>query len=89
MNQEGRRKGVPDLIIPVPSGQYCGLAVEMKSISKNKKGQMVKGTLKREQKKWIDSLKSFAWRVEVCYNAEQAITLITEHLKNSRVITPA
>jgi len=68
---EGMRKGVPDLILPVPRPPYCGLAIEMKA---------PKGVLKPEQRWWRDALTALGWAYQLCRSAEQAIQTYRSYL---------
>jgi hypothetical protein len=82
MKDEGVRKGVPDLCLPVPmwgrytdDGQidwYHGLFIEMKK----EKG----GTVSKEQKEWIELLKKQGYRVEVCKGYEAAVKVLEDYL---------
>lgn len=71
MKAEGVKPGVPDYVIPVPSGDYIGLAVELKSLT---------GYASREQKQWISDLRAQGWRAEVCRGATEAWRVISEYM---------
>lgn len=80
MKEEGVKKGVPDVFLPVPmtyvsEGQVtdmkAGLWIEMKA-GKNKPSD--------EQKWWIENLQEMGYRVEVCYSSQEAIDIINEYL---------
>lgn len=80
MKDEGVKKGVPDIFLPVPmtyvnDGQVtdmkAGLWIEMKA-GKNKPSE--------EQKWWMEQLQSFGYRVEVCYSTDEAIEVIENYL---------
>lgn len=70
------KAGVPDLCLPAPRFQYHGLFIEMKS-------RDTKGRLSQEQKDWIDYLTLAGYRVEVAWNAEEAIEILEEYLNGS------
>lgn len=72
MRAEGMKAGVPDIFLPVPSGQYHGLFIEMKSEG---------GRPSREQTMWLNSLERQGYRVGVCKGFEQAAALIMDYLK--------
>ena len=61
--QMGCRKGVPDLMLPIPSQGYHGLFLELKS--KN-------GRLSKEQKAWINALNKFGYKAVVCKGFDEA-----------------
>lgn len=61
--QMGMRKGVPDLMLPIPMHGYHGLFVEMKA-----KG----GRLSQEQKNWIKALNTFGYKAVCCTGWEAA-----------------
>ena len=80
MKEEGVKKGVPDVFLPVPmlytnEGQAtdmkAGLWIEMKA-GKNKPSD--------EQYWWIEQLEEMGYRVEVCYSSQEAIDVINEYL---------
>lgn len=72
MNDEGRRKGYPDLQLLTPRGGYHGLVIEMKKV----KG----GTLEPEQKDWLAWFESQGYRVAVCKGFEEAKAVIEGYL---------
>lgn len=80
MKDEGVKKGVPDVFLPVPmtymnEGQVtdmkAGLWIEMKA-GKNKPSD--------EQSWWMFNLQEMGYRVEVCYSSSEAIDIINEYL---------
>ena len=68
---EGLRPGVPDLFLPVASGEWHGLFVEMKRLD---------GKVSKEQEDWIDYLRYAGYCAEVCYGAAEAIVRIEVYL---------
>ena len=79
MKAEGVRPGVPDYFLPVPHGTYNGLVIELKSMT---------GYASREQKDWIEQLRHYGWRAEVCRGWEAAWSLILDYLKIDIEIHP-
>lgn len=73
MNAEGRRKGVPDICLPVPKGDFHGLYIELKRT----KG----GTVSEDQRGWIKALQRCGYRAEVCRGWEPAMKVILEYLE--------
>lgn len=71
MKAEGVRRGVPDLCLPVASGEYHGLYIEMKSH---------KGRLSSEQKEWADALESQGYRFQMCRSWQEAAMTIADYL---------
>lgn len=69
---EGVKAGVPDLMLPVPRGEYHGLFIELK----RRDG----GRLSAEQKAWLDQLKKQGYRAGVCCGWEEASEAILEYL---------
>ena len=69
--QMGVRAGVPDLVLPVPKGIYCGLFIEMK---------YDKGRLQESQKDYLNKAMYYGHCCYVCYSAEDAIGIIKEYL---------
>lgn len=68
MTQEGVRRGVPDMCLPLPKGEYHGLYIEIKRI----KG----GVLSDDQESWIKWLLDNGYYATVCYGAADAIKTI-------------
>ncbi len=69
----GVSAGVPDLMIPAPSGQHHGLFVEMKTQDG--------GRVAKDQKNWIAFLVSQGYRATVCNGFEEAKEIIECYLK--------
>lgn len=69
--QMGVRPGVPDLFYPVPMQGYHGLFIEMKT---------EKGRTSAVQQKWIDILRTFGYRVEICHGWEQAKEVLNDYI---------
>jgi hypothetical protein len=72
----GVRKGVPDLLLPVPRADKSGLALELKSPS---------GRLRPTQAWWLDQLQGQAWAVAVAWTFSEARHVIQQYLAG---ITP-
>lgn len=71
--QEGVKKGVPDLCLPVARGHYHALYIEMKRND---------GVLTEDQKKWHEKLVAYENLVLVCYSADEAIEKIKDYLNS-------
>lgn len=74
LKAEGVKSGVPDLLLPVPMGQYAGLAIEMKSAT---------GTISPEQKLWIADLRACGWQAEICRGWEAAWDVLRCYLERA------
>lgn len=70
---QGVVAGIPDLCIPVPSGKYHGMYIEMK---REGKGARVSD----RQKEVIAYLRSQGYFAKVCYGASDAIRAIDAYL---------
>ena len=68
----GVKAGVPDVCLPVPSGKYHGLYIEMKRV----KG----GQLSQFQRSWLQALSKQGYLAVVAHGANEAIKVITEYL---------
>ena len=68
---QGVRAGVPDLFIPVASGGFHGLFVEMK-----KEG----GRLSPKQREWLQLLNRQGYKAVSCIGAGAAIDTIKEYI---------
>lgn len=71
LKKQGVKSGVPDVCLPVPSREYHGLYIEMKS---------EKGKVSDNQDWWIGKLREYGYKVEVCYSTESAINAIKQYL---------
>lgn len=67
----GVRSGVPDLCLPVPSGRYHGLYIEMKTDT---------GRASQDQKWWIEHLNAAGYFAEVCHGWESAVAVLEWYL---------
>jgi hypothetical protein len=73
--EEGMKKGVPDLFLPVSSGVFFGLFIEMK-FGKNKRTT--------EQVWWEQELSLQGYRVAVAYSFEEARDVIINYLDGQK-----
>lgn len=69
----GVRKGISDIMFPVPRGSWHGLFIELKRL----KG----GTTSEEQKEWIVFLKSQGYGAVVCYGWLAARDTLIKYLE--------
>ena len=69
--QLGVRKGVPDLCLPIPMHGYHGLYIELKAD---------KGRLGPVQARWLEALRTFGYRAEVCHGWEEAKLVLEEYM---------
>lgn len=72
LKREGVRAGVPDLLLPIPSGIYHGLFIELK--------RQDGGRVSKEQKERIDDLNAAGYKVVVCAGFEAARAEIEAYL---------
>lgn len=71
MKALGTKPGFLDLILPVRSGNYPGLVIEMKSDV---------GTLTKEQKEWRDHFEAQGWAFRLSRSAQDARTQLCLYL---------
>jgi hypothetical protein len=71
LKKMGVKKGVPDLFLPVPSGKYHGLWIEMKTEN---------GRASTEQIWWADHLKANGYAHAFCYGWERATEVLEWYL---------
>ena len=71
LKRMGVKKGVPDLVLPVPSNGYHGLFIELKTQT---------GTVSQEQMWWIKELQSRGYKSAVCYSFEETINTLICYL---------
>ena len=72
MKAEGVKRGVPDMMLPFPSGGYAGLFIELK--------KRVGGVVSKEQGEWREYLSSVGYKVVICPGWEVAKDAIIEYL---------
>ena len=72
MKKLGLTKGVPDVMVAIPRGQYHGLFIEFKS---------AKGRVRPEQTAFHEKLRSQGYCVEVCRDPTEAINIFTQYLR--------
>jgi hypothetical protein len=65
----GTQKGVPDFMLPFPSGEYKGLGIELKSPI---------GVLSSDQRRWLKKSLSEGWCVAVLRDLNHYIEVIEE-----------
>ena len=76
MKQEGTKKGVPDLCLPVPRNGHGALYIEMKTIKSSGK----KSYPEPEQREWLAGLEAVGNRAAVCWSWVEAAKTILEYL---------
>lgn len=69
----GMKKGVPDILLPVVRGTYCGLWIELKRIKD--------GKILPEQKEWAVFLIKQGYKHKFAYGADEAWTVIINYLE--------
>ena len=72
LKQQGVKPGVPDLCLPVPSGRYHGLFIEMKTDT---------GRASEAQKWWIERLNAAGYFAQVCHGWQAAVDLLVRYLE--------
>ncbi len=75
LKKMGVKKGVPDLCLPVPSGKYHGLWIEMKTDT---------GRASTEQLWWISHLEANGYAAAVCYGWNRAVEVLEWYLNLER-----
>ena len=68
---EGRKRGVPDVFVPIAKKGYHGMFIEMKV-----KG----GSLNEHQKEYLKFLADYGYYTVVCYSFEEAKNEIIKYL---------
>ena len=71
MKAEGVKRGVPDLFLAVPRGNWHGLFIEMK-YGKNKPTA--------HQFRWLEKLAALGYKVAICYGCTDAKNMILDYL---------
>ena len=71
----GMRNGFPDLFLPIPSGIYHGLFIEMKRT----KG----GTISPQQRDWLAYLSQAGYQAHCCAGFDEARACIVSYLEET------
>lgn len=72
LKQQGVKRGVPDLCLPVPRGHYHGLYIEMKT-------EM--GHTSPEQEWWGERLAAQGYMWRVCHGWQSAVEVLEGYLQ--------
>ncbi len=72
LKQEGVKRGVPDLWLPVARCGYHGLVSELKASAKRRPSP--------EQVRWLNDLKAQGWLALLCVGAVEAKRIISGYL---------
>lgn len=72
----GLIKGVADLILFIPTKEFHGLCIEMKTMSKSSRQTT-------EQKQWQELVERQGYKYVVCRSLEEFINIVTEYLQNT------
>lgn len=72
----GVSAGVPDLCIPIPSGGYHGLYIELKRV--------VGGTVSEKQQEWLDFLEGQGYYAKVAKGFDEARDMVMAYLALTR-----
>ena len=78
LKAEGVRAGVPDVCLPVPSGIYASLWIELKRPYEPGKP---KGVTSEAQRQWIGDLQAYGNCACVVYGWDEARILIESYLR--------
>lgn len=71
----GTSAGFPDLILPLPQGEWAGLALELKS---------TKGRQSPEQKAWMERLRGAGWCYLIIRTFDEFRAAIDDYLGTTR-----
>lgn len=74
----GVKAGVPDLHLPVPKADYCGLYIELKYED---------GRIQDSQKDFLRTAARYGNYCVVCYGADAAIAVLEDYVNLKRVNT--
>lgn len=74
LKAEGRKPGVPDVLLPVARGGYHGLFVEMK------RANGVPSDVSDEQREWLEVLGANGYRCAVAFGFQEGRAAILDYL---------
>ena len=69
--EPGLQSGVPDLCVPIPTGTYGSLYIELKQPGKY---------TRKEQREWLSRLVDLGHACAVCRSLDDVIHLVSEYL---------
>jgi hypothetical protein len=85
MKAMGLKAGVSDLCLPVPSGIYHGLFLEMKKQHMHfQYPSLVKAAYKENQLEWQERMQLAGYKAEFAFGAGEAIDIIQEYIRHGR-----
>jgi hypothetical protein len=79
----GRKRGVPDMFLPIPTGAHHGLFVELK----RRDGKP--SDLSDDQRVWLAALDAQGYQTAVAYGWEHAAAVIKTYLEGAESEKPA
>ena len=75
----GVRAGYPDIALDAPRGPFHGLRIELKRPESEDKRQ---GRTTQRQNSWLERLRQYGYRAEVCVGWQEAARLIFHYLNS-------
>ena len=75
LNRMGRKKGVPDWPVMIPSGKYHGFYIELKRSRKSD------SSTSKEQKTFLTQAELIGYKCVIAYGYKAALHAIEEYLK--------
>lgn len=72
--RQGVKKGIPDIVVPVPRKPYHGLIIELKRVNG------VASDVKAEQKDWLRWFRAQGWSAHVAFGFEHAKQITEKYL---------
>lgn len=76
LKRMGMQKGFPDLVVPLPRGNYHGLYIEMK-VGNNKTTS--------EQKEWLTNLAKNGYAATACWGVDEAINTVNAYIRGGAI----
>ena len=76
LQREGVKAGVPDIMLPVPRGNYHGLFVELKRANRQNHATT-------NQRQWLDDLAAQGYATAICYGADEALGVFLRYVEAS------
>ena len=81
LKAEGVKRGIADIFLPYPSGEWHGLYIEMKKPSQKPKKKSSKGGMSNEQIEFQNYCRSVDFGFVTCYSWKEAAIVLRQYIE--------